>query len=69
MRAVSHARETFDCAIQDAEVLLEHFDAANTHPLLENTEVLKRAGLVMALPAWETYVEELARTRAMRADA
>ncbi|WP_376697259.1 HEPN domain-containing protein [Wenzhouxiangella sp. EGI_FJ10305] len=56
---MSQARITFDSAIQDAEVLLEHFDAANTQPPPENTEVLKRAGLVMAFTAWETYVEDL----------
>lgn len=58
---MSQARLTFDSAIQDAEILLEHFDSANTHPPPENTEVLKRAGLVMALTAWETYVEDLAQ--------
>jgi len=58
---MSQARTTFDSAIQDAEILLEHFDTANTHSPPENTEVLKLAGLVMALTAWETYVEDLAR--------
>lgn len=58
---MSQAKLTFDSAIQDSEVLLEHFDSANTHPPPESTEVLKRAGLVMALTAWETYVEDLAR--------
>lgn len=58
---MSQARTTFDSAIRDAEILLDHFDMANTHPPPENTEVLKRAGLVMALTAWETYVEDLAR--------
>jgi len=58
---MSQASLTFDSAIRDAEILLEHFDSANTHPPPENTEVLKRAGLVMALTAWETYVEDLAQ--------
>lgn len=58
---MSQARTTFDSAIRNAEILLEYFDEANTHPPPENTEVLKRAGLVMALTAWETYVEDLAR--------
>ena len=58
---MSQASVTFNGAIQDAESLLGHFDAANTHPPPENAEVLKRAGLVMALTAWETYVEDLAR--------
>jgi hypothetical protein len=58
---MSQAKLTFDSSIQDAEILLAHFDSANTHPPPENTEVLKRAGLVMALTAWETYVEDLAQ--------
>jgi len=44
--------------MQDAEDLLAHFDAMNTKPPPENAEVLKRASLVMALTAWETYVED-----------
>ncbi len=36
---------------------MAHFDAAGKPPP-ENAEVLKRAGLVMALTAWETYVED-----------
>lgn len=58
---MTQAKTTFDSAILDAEILLEHFDTANAHPPPANTEVLKRAGLVMALTAWETYVEDLAR--------
>lgn len=45
-------------AIKDAEELLAHFDAINTKPPPPNAEVLKRAGLIMALTAWETYVED-----------
>jgi hypothetical protein len=56
---MTQARMTFDSSIQDAEILLAHFDECNTHPPPDNTEVLKRAGLVMALTAWETYVEDL----------
>lgn len=58
---MSKARTTFDSSIQDAEALLAHFDALNTKPPPENAEVLKRAGLIMALTAWETYVEDCAR--------
>jgi hypothetical protein len=58
---MSKARSTFDSSIQDAEVLLAHFDSLNTKPPPENSEVLKRAGLIMALTAWETYVEDRAR--------
>lgn len=41
-----------------AEELLAHFDAINAKPPPPNAEVLKRASLVMALTAWETYVED-----------
>jgi len=50
--------QAFQYSIKDAEELLEHFDALNTTPPKESAEVLKRAGLVMALTAWETYVED-----------
>ena len=52
------AEQAFQYSIKDAEELLEHFDALNANPPPANAEVLKRAGLVMALPAWETYVED-----------
>lgn len=41
-------------------MLLAYFDA-NHKQAPEDAEVLKRAGLVMALTAWETYVEDRAR--------
>lgn len=55
---MSSARDSFEFAIKDAEELLAHFDAINSNPPPTNAEVLKRAGLVMALTAWETYVED-----------
>lgn len=55
---MSKARERFDVSIQDAEDLLRHFDS-QPKPPPQNAEVLKRAGLVMAFTAWETYVEDL----------
>lgn len=58
---MSRAAQGFENAIKDAEDLLAHFDAVNTVPPPTNTEVLKRAGLVMALTAWETYVEDRVR--------
>lgn len=54
---MSKARELFDVSIRDAEDLLTHFDS-QTKPPPKNAEVLKRAGLVMALTAWETFVED-----------
>ena len=54
---MSRAKTTFEGSIEDATLLLQHFD--NIHKQSpENAEVLKRAGLVMALTAWETYVED-----------
>src|ERR1041385_1993917 len=54
----SRAFQTFEHAIQDADDLLNHFDTLNKHPPPPEIEVLKRASLVMALAALETYVED-----------
>src|SRR5262249_34111045 len=54
----SRASEVFAQAIEDAENLLDHFDTLNVGPPPANIEVLKRAGLIMAMTAWETYVED-----------
>ena len=54
----SRALQTFEHAIQDADDLLNHFDALNKHPPPPEIEVLKRAILVMALAALETYLED-----------
>jgi hypothetical protein len=55
---ISRAAEVFAQAIKDAENLLAHFNKLNTHPPPPDIEVLKRAGLIMAMTAWETYVED-----------
>ncbi|MCA3215245.1 MAG: hypothetical protein ING39_07495 [Burkholderiales bacterium] len=55
---MSKAAETFAHAILDSERLLENFNKLNTLPPPPDIEVLKRAGLVMAMTAWETYVED-----------
>ena len=54
----SPAFEAFQHAIQDSTDLLKHFDALNTKPPPPDIEVLKRASLVMALAALETYFED-----------
>ena len=54
---MSKAKLTFDTSIKDSEVLLAHCNSLG-HPLPQTAEVFKRAGLVMALTAWETYVED-----------
>lgn len=54
---MSAASKTFEYSISDARALLEYFDTgAKTSPT--DGEVLKRAGLIMASVAWETYIEE-----------
>ena len=55
---MSKASDTFSHSIGDAENLLGHFNALNTKPPPKELEVLKRAGLIMAMTAWETYVED-----------
>lgn len=55
---MSRAKASFDYGIKDAEELLAFFDEINIKSPPPNAEVLKRAGLVMALTAWETYVED-----------
>jgi hypothetical protein len=54
----STAHQTFEHAIQDAIDLLTHFDSINIKPPPAEAEVLKRASLVMALAALETYIED-----------
>lgn len=54
----SRASMTFDHAIQDAVDLVNHFDKLNAKPPPPENEVLKRASLVMALAALETYFED-----------
>jgi RiboL-PSP-HEPN len=55
---MTKAAEAFNRSIRDAEDLLARFDEENASPNGKNGEVLKRAGLVMALAAWETYVKD-----------
>jgi hypothetical protein len=54
---MSRASETFETSIEDAVSLLNYYNGIKKDPPDEG-EVLKRAGLVMALTAWETYVED-----------
>jgi hypothetical protein len=57
---MSKSCETFEHSISDAESLLRTFNTL--HPgsghAPPEAEVLKRAGLIMAMTAWETYVED-----------
>jgi hypothetical protein len=58
---MSKAESNFKNSIQDAENLLRHFNSLNSingQPPAPELEVLKRSGLIMAMTAWETYVED-----------
>jgi len=55
---MTEAAIAFEVSIKDAEELLSRFDAENDSPSEYNSEALKRAGLVMAMAAWETYVKD-----------
>lgn len=55
---MSKAAESFDRTIQDAQALLDRFDTENAKEPDQNLEPLKRAGLIMALAAWETYIKD-----------
>tara|TARA_R110002072_G_scaffold187924_4_gene344721 strand:+ start:1355 stop:1903 length:549 start_codon:yes stop_codon:yes gene_type:complete len=54
----SQAFEDFSHVIQDSVDLMHHFDTLNVLPPPSGIEVLKRASLVMALAALETYFED-----------
>ena len=59
---MTKAFEAFNRSIRDAEELLQRFDAERaTTNRPQSGEVLKRAGLVMALAAWETYIKDRVR--------
>ncbi|MGY0564498.1 MAG: HEPN domain-containing protein [Paraglaciecola chathamensis] len=58
---MTKAKKEFEIGISDAQDLITYYDELNgvkdrSHP----PEVLKRAALIMALTAWETYVEDVA---------
>ena len=57
---MSFSADTFNETIKDSQALLSHFDKLYKESPAD-AEVLKRAGLVMAFTAWETYVEDRIR--------
>jgi len=54
---MSTSGENFKSSIGDAKALLQYFDDLPKSSPADG-EVLKRAGLIMALTAWETYIED-----------
>ena len=55
---MSRAKEAFDLGMADAEVLLARLNDKDAKLTQEQGEVHKRATLLLACAAWETYVEE-----------
>ena len=55
---MSEAAKLFDRSIKDAQELLDRFDEEKSHPSSRDSETLKRAGMVLAMAAWETYVKD-----------
>jgi hypothetical protein len=61
---MTKAKDNFENSIRDSEVLLELFCASSKEKSSEDIEVLKRAGLILAVTAWETYVEDVLKEEA-----
>jgi len=55
---MSKAIQSFNLAIKDAEELLSRFDNEKSSTEHKNSEALKRAGMVITLAAWETYIKD-----------
>lgn len=55
---MSDALIAFNRSIKDAQELLARFDEEKPNASGRNTEALKRAGMVMAMAAWETYIKD-----------
>ena len=58
---MSNAAITFQKSIKGAEELLERFDEEKLTPSAHNAEVLKRAGYITAVAAWDTYLKDRMR--------
>ena len=67
---MSRAKDAFDLGMGDAEVLLARLNDKDAKLTQEQGEVHKRATLLLACAAWETYVEErVNETLAAKIDA
>ncbi|AFT94982.1 hypothetical protein AMBAS45_07535 [Alteromonas macleodii str. 'Balearic Sea AD45'] len=56
---MTNAYEIFKQSIIEAKDLLECFITLNSHSELTAPDALKKASLILALTAWETYVEDV----------
>ncbi len=61
----TNASLTFETAFGDAKHLLDFYDAQRTAVPgdTERVEVLKRAALILAVTAWESYLEDLVQEK------
>ena len=57
---MTESLRNFNRALNESKELLECYEALNQHPELKIPSALKKASLIMALTAWETYVEDVA---------
>lgn len=55
---MSNAGILFAQSIKDAEVMLNRFDAEKHDSTSVGSEILKRAGMIIALASWETYIKD-----------
>ena len=55
---MSEAAIAFNRSIEDAQELLARFDEEKTNASGRSPETLKRAGMVIAMAAWETYIKD-----------
>jgi hypothetical protein len=58
---MSRALDSFESGMKDAASLLTRFEECHGKVPHDESEVLKRAALVMVAAAWETYVEDRLR--------
>jgi hypothetical protein len=61
---MTQAAEDFAKSIHDAEILLEIFDYTSKQDSKfspDKSDVLKRAGLILAMASWETYSKNCLR--------
>lgn len=56
---MTQALKTFNRAIKGASELLDCYETLNGHESITPPDSLKTAGLIMALTAWETYIEDV----------
>ena len=56
---MTQSLETFNRSIVEAKDLLECYNTLNAHAEMAAPDALKKASLILALTAWETYIEDV----------